>query len=145
MKVWVVGFMFDLKGENVVLLKKNRPHWQKGLFNGVGGHVKQGESAFEAITREFKEEAGVHFEAWNMFAIFRGLDGDYNDCICYFLYGLGNARQFAEARTVTDEVIMKFPVDDLPKNLVKNLPWLIPLCFDDGVKRPLRFEGVFPQ
>lgn len=145
MKIWVVGFLFDLKGEYVVLIKKNRPDWQEGLLNGVGGHIQPNESAFEAMTREFNEEAGVYFEAWNMLAIFKGLDGDSNDCVCYFLYGLGNARQFAEARTVTDEVIMKLPVAELPKNLVKNLYWLIPLCFDDGVKRPLRFEGVFPQ
>jgi len=35
----VVGFLFDNFSENVLLIKKNRPAWQKDRLNGVGGKI----------------------------------------------------------------------------------------------------------
>lgn len=45
--------------ENLVLLVlKDRPEWQKGFLNLVGGKVEEGESLEEATLRELKEETG---------------------------------------------------------------------------------------
>ena len=33
-----VGFLFNPDETKVVLIKKNRHDWEKGLLNGVGGH-----------------------------------------------------------------------------------------------------------
>lgn len=54
----VVGFVF--RGKEVVLILKNRPDWQAGRLNGVGGRVEAGESPKEAMVREFKEETGLY-------------------------------------------------------------------------------------
>jgi len=144
MKRWVLGFLFDEKLENVVLISKKRPIWQRGLLNGVGGHIEEGETVGAAMAREFKEETGVWVRDWILFAKFEGLSGDYEDCVCYFLFGAGDYA-FKMAGTVTDESIVKVPIKNLPKGLVKNLYWLIPLCFDYGVERPLRFGGIYPK
>ena len=34
----VVGIITD--NEEILLLKKNNPDWQKGLYNGIGGKVE---------------------------------------------------------------------------------------------------------
>ena len=39
---YVLGFVFDLN-DRVLLITKNRPEWQDGLLNGLGGHVEEGE------------------------------------------------------------------------------------------------------
>jgi hypothetical protein len=36
---YVVGFAFDTDGR-VALIRKNRPEWQAGRLNGIGGHVE---------------------------------------------------------------------------------------------------------
>jgi 8-oxo-dGTP diphosphatase len=50
-----------------VLLIKGAAHkrlWA-GLFNGIGGHIEQGEDVLTAARREFFEETGLHLErAW---------------------------------------------------------------------------------
>ena len=58
---YVVGFAFNSTQNfnSVVLINKNRPDWQAGKYNGIGGHIEPGETTYEAITREFDEEAGV--------------------------------------------------------------------------------------
>jgi 8-oxo-dGTP diphosphatase len=38
---------------------KDRPAWQKGRLNLVGGKVERGESVSEAACRELKEESGI--------------------------------------------------------------------------------------
>ena len=47
---YVVGFAFDKKRENVALIQKNRPPWQKGKLNGIGGHIEA-----EAAVRWLRE------------------------------------------------------------------------------------------
>ena len=40
------------------VIKKERPVWQAGLLNAIGGHVEKGEYPVEAMQREFLEETG---------------------------------------------------------------------------------------
>lgn len=54
LSVYTVTFAFD--GPNVLLLRKDTPHWQKGLLNGIGGKMEAGECIGEATVREFREE-----------------------------------------------------------------------------------------
>ena len=61
---YVVGFAFDHKLEGVLLCQKNRPEWQAGKLNGLGGKIENGESPIEAMIREFKEEAGLDHHGW---------------------------------------------------------------------------------
>ena len=51
-----VGFEFTASNDLVLLIRKNRPEWQKGKLNGIGGHIKVGETPLEAMRREFEEE-----------------------------------------------------------------------------------------
>ncbi len=44
MKGYVLGFAFDEDYEWVALIKKNRPQWQAGKLNGVGGKIEPNET-----------------------------------------------------------------------------------------------------
>lgn len=44
---YTIGFITC--GEKVLLMQKNRPAWQKGKFNGIGGKINKGESPLNCI------------------------------------------------------------------------------------------------
>ncbi len=50
MKRWVVGFLFNTKGE-IALISKTHPEWQAGKLNGVGGAVEGEETQLERIRK----------------------------------------------------------------------------------------------
>ena len=61
-KIYVVGYMFNDDESQVALIHKNHPPAQKGLYNGVGGHVEYLEDPLLAMLREFREETGITVE-----------------------------------------------------------------------------------
>ena len=61
---YVVGLIFDESFENILLIRKNRPNWQKGRLNGVGGKVEDQETSYEAMVRECEEECGLLLYNW---------------------------------------------------------------------------------
>lgn len=56
---YVVGFIFSLDRQSVLLIRKNRPQWQLGKLNGIGGEIEKGETPHAAMTRECAEECGI--------------------------------------------------------------------------------------
>ena len=59
MKGYTVGFIFDPTYTNVLLMHKNRPEWQKGRINGVGGRIESDESSATCVVREVLEETNL--------------------------------------------------------------------------------------
>lgn len=52
--------VFLTQGEQVLLLKGDKSkHLWAGLYNGVGGHVEQGEAVLSSALREVLEETGL--------------------------------------------------------------------------------------
>lgn len=140
-KRYVVGFLTDSDGEDVVLIRKTHPAWQKGLLNGVGGNIESGETPHQAMVREFREEAGVitYESDWRYVA--RLYSDQYE---CYFFH-CANTEYYDNSAT-TDaltmegegERIVKIPVFELrAERCIDNLHWLIPLCMDRYVKVPI--------
>jgi 8-oxo-dGTP pyrophosphatase MutT (NUDIX family) len=56
---YVAGFLFDPKGELVLLIEKKRPEWMAGKWNGVGGRIGAGETPLQAMARKGEEETGL--------------------------------------------------------------------------------------
>jgi len=67
---YVLGFGFTLD-DRVALIKKERPDWQKGKVNGIGGKIDEGETPEKAMSREYYQETGVLIlpEEWRMAGI----------------------------------------------------------------------------
>lgn len=131
----VVGFLFSEDAKRVVLIKKNRPEWQKGYYNGIGGHVMHGEHFSGAMEREFAEEAGMKVYGWRHFVTLKNKEVEI-----YFYNAFGDVDK---AISCTDEKIIVFDVLNLPmKEVIYNLNWLIPLALDNEITFPIEFELI---
>jgi 8-oxo-dGTP diphosphatase len=137
---YVAGFLFDPLFESVSLIRKNRPKWQAGLLNGIGGHIDGDETALAAMFREFKEETGYHETMWTLFARLKGPEFSVE-----FFAAIGNPNL---CKTVSDEPVEVICVHNLhihQQRMVENVPWLIHLAIDvmrDG--RPQFVEACYP-
>ena len=120
--VYVVGFRFDEARQQVVLIEKNRPEWQRGKLNGVGGKVEDLEIPPEAMVREFEEEASLKTNQDDWEEMGR-LEGDFGKLHVYKSVG-----SLAGIKTNTDEIINIIPVNQIHSatNIVKNLKYIIP-------------------
>lgn len=116
--------MFKPDRSAVVLIEKNRPAWQAGKLNGVGGKIEPGEWTVDAMVREFKEETGCETltKDWEYFLTLEG--GDWR-VYCY------RAFRDAQLRWVTDECPFWTFLDELREHPhIPNLAWLIPMALD---------------
>jgi 8-oxo-dGTP diphosphatase len=118
--------MFSQNIKNVALIKKIKPTWQKGLYNGIGGEVGCNETTSEAMVREFEEETGVktHPDEWTLYTIITC----QNEYEVSFFFMISN--QVYTVQTIEKEVVSIFQVNQLPENIIWNLRWLIPLALD---------------
>lgn len=124
MQKYVVGFAFNRDMTQVVLINKERPSWQKGLLNGVGGKVEPGESYIAAMVREFQEETGVHCSSWELFHEEAFETGAH----VTFFYTRLSDEQFAAVRTMTDEIVVTLYLGSLIQEhhyTVYNIPYLL--------------------
>jgi 8-oxo-dGTP diphosphatase len=126
MQKYIVGFVFDSKMEYVLLMHKNRPEWQNGFINGLGGKVEKGETFLSATVREIKEESGLETEEdkW----VHAGVIG--SDSFSVEILGYVYEGQMSDAQSLEDEPIEWFPLNKLPPNVLDNLPWLIHITID---------------
>lgn len=69
--VVVVGFIFNKEMSKVLLIEREKPAWQAGKLNGIGGHLEKGETIHQCMVRECKEETGLETTVtdWIHFAI----------------------------------------------------------------------------
>ena len=65
-----VTLCFVLAGEHVLLLRADETKDRfRGLWNGLGGHVRPGEDVRTAALRELREESGLEPEALRLRAV----------------------------------------------------------------------------
>lgn len=139
---YVCGFMFDPLGALVVLVRKDRPKWQAGLLNGVGGKIEAGESPKIAMAREFQEETGVDTRAadWEEFATLKGPDFTVHMMRTF-------SDDWVKVMTQETEEVRWYPVSSIKAGVyptVRNLGFLVPLALDkSGLRLPVELiDGV---
>jgi len=122
---YCLGFAFDRNRTHVLLIRKERPDWAKGLLNGLGGKFKNhAEHPAEAMTREFREECGLTVAKWRQFALMTGGGSEVH------IFETATAR-LSQARQLTDEEPLILPVAICKSSmLVPSVTWLIPLACD---------------
>jgi 8-oxo-dGTP diphosphatase len=145
MRRYVVGFLFDVEHQQVALVKKLRPEWQKGRWNGVGGRIEGQETALEAMRREFQEEAGLLVVPWHFFCELRDRGLPSQDPGAFRLNCFTATHpDFATIQTKTDEEIRAWDVAEVraarPGTFIANVPWLVSMALsvlwrDDGCRQ----------
>ncbi len=136
MKKYVVGFAFDKKQNYVSLILKNRPGWQAGYLNGIGGHVEYMEGPNNAMIREFEEETGYHQSEWNYYITMY-----FDEVIVWCYYSVVPLEKL---KTMTDEKIYITSINDIVTGNVKiinNLQWLIPMALNHK-KEPFKSYDI---
>lgn len=108
MKRYSLGFIQSLDGSRVLLMQKNRPVFLAGLYNGVGGHIEEGETPVQAMTRECDEEADLRIpqEAWNSLGVIT--DNEH-----YEVHVFGAKADITKALARTDEPLQIFDMKDV--------------------------------
>jgi len=120
--IWVCGAYFSPNREKIALIRKNRPDWQKGSYNLIGGKLERQETPQEAMAREFEEETS-----------FKTLPSDWAGFLTLYVDGntvhfLRNFGPIDQIKTMTDEKVEIFYTDCLPSNTIDNLGWIVPLA-----------------
>mgnify|MGYP001236512231 FL=1 len=111
----VVDIITDNK--EILLLKKNNPDWQKGLYNGIGGKVELNTTPLETIIKKCQEELAVNISNWIE------LDSEISSSgieIVYFLTTL-NEGEIKKLQSQTDERAELFSINNLPTNILQDL------------------------
>ena len=128
---YVCGFMFSKSQEHVVLIKKQKPAFLKGLWNGVGGKIEEGEISVEAMVREFREETGVSTVCsdWDLFCDLRLL----NTLATIRFFRCFSDKVFDVASMEAEKIgLLTLKEEDIGRlPLKENLHWLIPLALEE--------------
>ncbi len=124
---YVLGFAFSSTHSDVLLVAKNRPAWQAGKLNGVGGKIENNESDLAAMHREFREETNLKGFRWRKVVRMFGPGWE----VVVFM-ATGDIHMHGNP---TDELIRVYPSTMLGEisrsgQAIPNLAWLIPLCLD---------------
>ena len=142
MKSYVAGFLFarDNGVPVVALVKKRKPDWQAGLWNGIGGKIEEGESAKEAMQREFEEETKIRSFAWEHVVTLT----DKRGWVVFFFKEMDSILGIIENKVPTlplvndsGEELAWHPINNIPENIIHNLKWLIPFCAYQAITEPI--------
>ena len=135
---YVCGFAFNKSESKVILIRKEKPEFQKGKLNGVGGKIKHQEGTVEAMIREFKEEVGVDTfkENWQEVLV---IHGDTHEL--HYLTARLWDNNLKEVTQMEIEEPIIINTDSLNNyEIMPDLKWVIPLCREQYIKLPIRME-----
>lgn len=118
LKEYVCGFIFSKDMDLVYLIRKNKPTWQKGKLNAIGGQVEPGESFLDAVVREIKEECAVITtkEDWVLIE-----ENSYKDLIKIQYFATKLKSDQIVPRTTTTEDILIIPWKKVVFNVWRDL------------------------
>src|SRR5690348_10497160 len=126
--IYVLGFCFSANGNDLALIRKNKPEDQAGKYNGLGGKIELDESPIEAMRREFLEEAGLFISDWTQFAIMAGTGWKVHVFVTF-------DDAVYKAKTMEAEPVLVTPVSDVRRlPILGNLAWLIPMALSESLQ-----------
>jgi 8-oxo-dGTP pyrophosphatase MutT (NUDIX family) len=143
MKRYVLGFYHSIKG--VILIQKTTPEWQRGKWNGLGGHIEPGETPLQAMVREFTEEAGFATlpQQWTELFTIKGLTAENEWWEMTVFSTWGRIHQMGELPRAVDEGWVETH-HDLPEPMDSTAHWIV-LMLRDFEKHNMNFAYSHSQ
>lgn len=110
---------------DVLLIEKKRPDWQKGRLNLVGGKIESGETPEQAAERELYEEAGM--TSCSPLQVMGIIVGEWGTVFCVKVPILKKTKP--QPRLSEDEIVdwISWDVIKSDPRLLPNLHIIIPL------------------
>jgi 8-oxo-dGTP pyrophosphatase MutT (NUDIX family) len=138
---YVCGFLISKEFDAVLMVKKEKPDWQKGLWNGIGGKIEGSEPPYIAMIREFKEEIGIDsvaYECWENIGKVTEFNGEWR--VHFFKQFVRYLPKFHLTNSINQwnndagEQLDFLPYSGLLKGDYKgmtilNLNWIIPFIY----------------
>lgn len=129
MKQYVLGLAFSEDKEEILLIKKEKPKWQRGLYNGIGGKIERyDDNPIDAMVREFKEECGIETskDDWDQIGL---MAGSFGKVFVFNYFG-----DISDYQSMESETVVKFSINvALHKDkIIPNVKTLICHCIDDA-------------
>lgn len=124
-KEYVVTFLFNPTLDKVWLVEKQKPEWQKGCLNGIGGKIEKDEAPHSAAHRELKEESGI--DTWDLLEVgyMFGVNNDNNKFKVWIYTGI----TIDQLKTMETEQILLLDVNKVKEfKHIENIPTLIEAC-----------------
>jgi len=140
---YVAGFLLNNFNDYVLLILKEKPDWQRGKYNAVGGKIEKNETAYDAMVREFKEETGLMLppNSWTKFCVLHGFVIDQNgtpdttkEWNVHFFRACGDMGRYTP-QALEKEIPRWVVIDDIINRRIQtisNLRWLIPMAFSSS-------------
>lgn len=122
MKHYVMGFVFNKNVNRVLLIKKIKPEWQAGHWNGVGGKIEPTDlSPYNAMLRESLEETGHNYPFKHRVTF-----------VCpggtvYVYAAMLNTEHIPFEQKET-ELLQVWDIDSMPARAMNECKWIIPIC-----------------
>lgn len=131
---------FLLHNDNVLLIQvaANRGAWA-GLYNGIGGHLEQGEDPLSGVRREIYEETGLSADDLRLCGVVVIDTNQFPGIALYIYVGqVISTEEFRRSLPQNDEGSLEWvPLDAISSlPLVEDLPQLIPQALDSYHGKP---------
>lgn len=129
MRTYCAAYMLSREpaARSGLFVRKNRPGWQAGKLNAIGGSIEEGESPIEAQIREIFEETGLVITP-SQCQLMLVLIGPKQAYRVYFFRIYLDEEFMKTAVTKTDEAIEMHIIDSLDlATCVPNLRWMLPM------------------
>ena len=141
---YVAGFLFTEDRKHVLLIEKQKPAWQKGKLNGIGGKIELDENPEHAMMREFLEEVGIEISPghWNHFStLYADAHSKHSDKQRWkvrFYYAFGNVMDARQMEIEKPRIVSVNKIGQL--ETIPNLRWLIPMALTMDKERASLFK-----
>ncbi len=122
------------KEDEIVVIRKDKPEWQKNRYNIPGGKIEDGETPQEAALRELFEETGIAATDAEIYGKIVGADWIVYVCNCFYWDYYGTKIQYPSEEPLPNAnpnelvVVCKFHEILDFHLLIPNHKIILPLC-----------------